>query len=236
MKTNGIRLNHFNASIPASEIEEVVDHIGDNHAFKDLKTPLRKDAFELDDEDKIRIISGHFKSIMETLGLDLKDDSLKGTPHRVAKMFVKELFYGLDPRKKPAITRFENAYRYRGMVVEKNIKLHSYCEHHFVPIIGKAHVAYIPGDKVVGLSKLNRIVQYYAKRPQVQERLTNQIAEELKSVLDTEDVAVVIDSAHMCISMRGVQDEESTTFTSYFSGRFQESGLKNEFLGYINTK
>ena len=234
MKTNGTHINNLKTAMAG--FDEIVDQIGDNHAFYNTETPIRKNAFDMDAHEKISIISRHFKSIMETLGLDLQDDSLKGTPKRVAKMFVNELFYGLDPKNKPAITLFENAYKYRGMVVEKNINLHSYCEHHFVPIIGKAHVAYIPGDKVVGLSKLNRIVQYYAKRPQVQERLTNQIAEELKMMLGTNDVAVVIDSAHMCISMRGVQDQESTTFTSYFSGRFQESGLKNEFLGYINTK
>jgi len=234
MKTNGTHINNLKTAMAG--FDEIVDQIGDNHAFYNTETPIRKNAFDMDAHEKISIISRHFKSIMETLGLDLQDDSLKGTPKRVAKMFVNELFYGLDPKNKPAITLFENAYKYRGMVVEKNINLHSYCEHHFVPIIGKAHVAYIPGDKVVGLSKLNRIVQYYAKRPQVQERLTNQIAEELKMMLGTNDVAVVIDSAHMCISMRGVQDQESTTFTSYFSGRFQESGLKNEFLSYINTK
>jgi len=219
-----------------ADFDEVIDQIGEDHLFSNPETPVREDAFNMDDDEKIRVIARHFKGIMETLGLDLEDDSLSGTPKRVAKMFVKELFYGLDPKNKPAITLFKNAYAYRGMVVEKNIDLQSYCEHHFVPIIGKAHVAYIPAEKVVGLSKLNRIVQYFARRPQVQERLTNQIAGELKSILGTEDVAVVIDSAHMCISMRGVQDRDSTTYTSYFSGRFREPGLKNEFLGYIHSK
>lgn len=183
MKTNANHINNFKTAIDIAGYDQIVDQIGDSHAFYNTETPIRKNAFDMDDDEKIIIISRHFKSIMDTLGLDLHDDSLKGTPKRVAKMFVNELFYGLDPKNKPAITLFENTYRYRGMVVEKNINLHSYCEHHFVPIIGKAHVAYIPGEKVVGLSKLNRIVQYYAKRPQVQERLTNQIAEELKTML-----------------------------------------------------
>jgi GTP cyclohydrolase I len=170
---------------------------------------------------------------MEIMGLDLTDDSLKGTPHRVAKMYIKEIFSGLNPANKPAIALFENKYKYNQMLVEKNITFHSNCEHHFVPIFGKAHVAYISSGKVIGLSKLNRIVQYFAKRPQVQERLTMQIAHELKSVLQTEDVAVVIDAKHLCVSSRGVQDISSATVTSYYGGRFEDPKTKEEFLQYL---
>jgi GTP cyclohydrolase IA len=188
---------------------------------------------ELDDETKIKLISNHFKQIMLILGLDLKDDSLKDTPRRVAKMFVKETFSGLNTDNKPKVTLFENKYHYNQMLVEKNITLYSCCEHHFVPIIGKAHVAYISNGKVIGLSKINRIVQYYSKRPQVQERLTEQIAQALKEALGTENVAVIIDAAHLCVASRGVNDISSTTITSHYSGKFLQDETKKEFLSFI---
>ncbi len=185
------------------------------------------------DEAKMQLISYHFKEIMLILGLDLSDDSLQGTPDRVAKMYVQELFSGLNPVNKPDVTLFENKYRYNEMLMEKNITVYSCCEHHFVPIIGKAHVAYYSSDKVIGLSKINRIVQYYCKRPQVQERLTEQIATALKEALQTEDVAVVIDAAHLCVASRGVNDVNSTTITSHYSGKFTKEDTKREFLSYI---
>ena len=181
---------------------------------------MREDAFAISDEEKKEKIAGLFEEIMNVIGLDLTDDSLKGTPKRVAKMYIDEIFSGLNPANKPKIALFDNKYQYNQMLVEKNITFYSNCEHHFVPIIGKAHVAYISSGKVIGLSKLNRIVQYYAKRPQVQERLTNQIAEELKSILDTKDVAVIIDAKHLCVSSRGIKDDTSSTVTSYFGGKF----------------
>lgn len=208
----------------------------DDHMMGSLDTPLRSDAFDLTDQEKISIIEGHFKEIMHTLGLDLTDDSLKGTPRRVAKMYVKEIFHGLNPENKPDIRRFENKYKYNRMLVERDITLYSSCEHHFVPIIGKAHVAYIPGDHVIGLSKLNRIVQYYARRPQVQERMTMQIANELKQALKTEDVAVLIEADHLCVMSRGVNDVTSSTITAEYSGLFQEDQYRNEFLNHIRKK
>lgn len=210
-----------------------IDIIGDNHLGTSIDTPLREDAFLLSDEDKVEIIEGHFKQIMLTLGLDLNDDSLKGTPNRVAKLYVKEIFNGLNPKNKPKISVFDNKYNYNQMLVEKNINLNSSCEHHFLPIMGKAHVAYIPTGKVIGLSKINRIVDFYAKRPQVQERMTVQIANELKKILDTEDVAVVIEAKHMCVSSRGIQDESSTTLTAEYHGRFIDEKVKEEFLRYL---
>jgi GTP cyclohydrolase I len=204
------------------------------HAISSDDTPLRIDAFELPDEEKIKIISGHFRGIMNTLGLDLQDDSLKNTPERVAKMFVKEIFSGLDPANKPSATLFENKYSYKQMLVEKNISLYSTCEHHFVPIIGKAHIAYISKGKVIGLSKINRIVQYYSQRPQVQERLTIQIANELSKVLGTEDVAVMIDAVHLCVSSRGIKDMDSSTITAEYRGKFLDTGTKEEFLRYLD--
>jgi GTP cyclohydrolase I len=201
-----------------------------------IETPLRPDAFDMDDKTKIELIQGHFKEIMHILGLDLSDDSLKGTPARVAKMYVKEIFSGLNPANKPAARLFENKYKYREMLVEKDITFYSSCEHHFVPIIGKAHVAYISSGKVIGLSKINRIVQYFAKRPQVQERLTIQIANELKKALKTNDVGVVLDATHLCVSSRGVGDTNSRTGTAHFTGKFKEGHYKNEFLNYINAK
>jgi len=198
-----------------------------------IDTPLRADAFELSDEDKIEQIALHFGQIMDILGLDRTDDSLQGTPRRVAKMYVKEIFSGLNPANYPDIKLFENKYKYQQMLVEKNILFYSNCEHHFVPIIGKAHVAYISSGKVIGLSKINRIVQHFAKRPQVQERLTVQIAEALRKALETDDVAVVIDATHLCVSSRGVKDVNSSTVTSHFSGQFNEEARKTEFLKYI---
>ena len=199
-----------------------------------LDTPMRPDAFDMSDEDKIAKIQEHFTGIMETLGLDLTDDSLKNTPNRVAKMYVKEIFSGLDPKNKPAVTLFENKYGYNQMLIEKNISVYSQCEHHFVPIIGKAHVAYIANGKVIGLSKIHRMVKYYAKRPQVQERLTKQISEALKSTLGIEDVAVAIDARHMCVECRGVEDVTSSTITSALSGQFLKEATRSEFLRYIN--
>ncbi len=212
------------------------DEIGDDHVSSSVDTPMKTDAFVMSDEEKIKNIELHFTEIMETLGLDLNDDSLKGTPNRVAKMFVQEIFSGLNPANKPKIALFENKYQYNQMLVEKDITFYSNCEHHFVPIFGKAHVAYISNGKVIGLSKLNRIVQYFSKRPQVQERLTMQIANELQKVLKTKDVAVLIDAKHLCVSSRGVQDHNSATVTSFYGGKFEEEITRQEFLKYINMK
>lgn len=209
------------------------DEIGDEHISTSVDTPMRADAFEMNDDEKIAQIEYHFRQIMETLGLDLTDDSLKGTPKRVAKMYVKEIFSGLDPKNMPKIALFENKYQYNEMLVEKDISFYSNCEHHFVPIIGKAHVSYIANGKVIGLSKLNRIVQHFAKRPQVQERLTMQIAKELQKILQTQDVAVMIDAKHLCVASRGVKDDTSSTITSFYGGKFQEEATRAEFLKYI---
>ena len=212
---------------------EDFDSIGDNHIGTSANTPLRQDAFKLSKEEKIDIIKDDIRHIMETLGLDLTDDSLKGTPNRVAKMFVKEIFGGLDPDKKPKASTFENKYKYGEMLVEKNITVYSTCEHHLLPIVGKAHVAYISNGTVVGLSKMNRIVDYFAKRPQVQERLTIQIVEELQKILNTKDVACVIDAKHLCVNSRGIKDVESSTVTSEFGGKFKDKATRREFLDYI---
>ena len=210
--------------------------LGDEHKGQTVATPLRVDAFQLTDNQKKEKIAFHFREIMETLGLDLEDDSLRGTPDRVARMYVDEIFYGLDPKKKPGATLFENKYGYDGMLVERDIRVHSYCEHHFVPIIGRAHVAYFSSGRVIGLSKINRIVDYFARRPQVQERMTMQIALELKSILNTEDVAVVIDSEHMCVITRGVRDTDSSTLTASYHGKFLDPAIRNEFLHYLGRK
>lgn len=210
------------------------EEIGDGHLQSSWDTPLREDAFELDDELKIELIEKHFREIMHILGLDLADDSLKGTPRRVAKMYVQEIFSGLNPANKPATTLFENRYQYNNMLVEKDISFYSNCEHHFVPIFGKAHVAYISSGKVVGLSKINRMVQYYARRPQVQERLTVQIAAEMREMLQTDDVAVVLDARHMCVASRGINDVTSSTVTAHYMGRFKaDADLRKEFLSHI---
>ena len=217
-----------------NEIFIQIDEMGDQHVMTSIETPMRDDAFLLSDDEKIAQIEEKFRDIMNIMGLDLTDDSLQGTPHRVAKMYIKEIFSGLNPENKPAIKLFENKYQYKEMLVERNITFYSNCEHHFVPIIGKAHVAYISNGKVIGLSKLNRIVQFFAKRPQVQERLTIQIAEELKRVMETDDVAVLIDAVHLCVSSRGVQDFNSATVTSSYSGAFNNEATRNEFLKYVN--
>jgi len=210
------------------------DLIGDNHLATSIETPLKTDAFLLSDEQKMAIIEDKFRDIMDALGLDLTDDSLSGTPHRVAKMFVKEIFYGLNPDNKPQISVFDNKFKYGEMLVEKNINLNSTCEHHFLPIVGKAHVAYVSSGQVVGLSKINRIVDYFARRPQVQERLTVQISNELKRILKTEDVAVIIEAKHMCVSSRGIQDEGSSTITAEYGGIFKDQQRKEEFLKYLS--
>lgn len=211
------------------------EEIGDLHAATSYETPLREDAFLLDDETKIEQIEEYFGKIMHTLGLDLNDDSLKGTPYRVAKMYVKEIFSGLDPKNKPNMKVFDNKYQYGEMLVEKNITLYSSCEHHFLPIIGKAHIGYIANGKVIGLSKINRIVDYFARRPQVQERLSRQVFEELKSALGTDDVAVVIESKHLCVSSRGIQDTESSTVTAEYGGKFKDKDVRQEFLRYLQN-
>lgn len=210
--------------------ESRAEDIGDAHHYTSDNTPMLADAFSISDDEKIDKIEGHFEAIMTTLGLDLTDDSLGGTPRRVAKMFVKEIFGGLNPANKPAVTLFDNKYNYRQMLVEKDIRVQSTCEHHFLPIYGKAHVAYIPNGKVIGLSKLNRIVEYFSSRPQVQERLTIQIANELKRELNTNDVAVYIDAKHMCVQARGIKHMASSTVTSEYSGRFLNENVRNEFL------
>lgn len=219
---NGHKLNGFST-----------EEIGDDHLYTGIETPMREDAFALSDNEKKAQIAKLFAQIMDVMGLDLTDDSLQGTPERVAKMYIDEIFCGLDPKNKPRVALFDNKYQYNQMLVEKNISFYSNCEHHFVPIVGKAHVAYISSGKVIGLSKLNRIVQYYAKRPQVQERLTNQIARELVTALDTKDVAVIIDAKHLCVSSRGVKDDTSATVTSYYGGAFNSSERIAELQNYI---
>ncbi len=228
MKPKEMSLN-----IPSINSEE---HDEDDHIVSSWDTPMRADAFAIDDEEKIIRIEKHFQEIMNILGLDLKDDSLKGTPRRVAKMYVKEVFSGLNPKNRPTAKLFDNKYNYDQMLVEKDITFYSHCEHHFVPIYGKAHVAYFSSGKVIGLSKINRIVQYYSKRPQVQERLTVQIGQEMQRILQTEDVGVVMDANHMCVASRGVSDTNSKTGTAYFSGKFKDENMKREFLNYINSK
>lgn len=222
-KEEGNKLNDFSTS-----------EIGDDHLFTGLETPMKSDAFKLSDDEKKQRIAILFEEIMDVMGLDLTDDSLKGTPKRVAKMYIDEIFSGLNPANKPKVALFDNKYRYNQMLVEKNITFYSNCEHHFVPIIGRAHVAYVSSGKVIGLSKLNRIVQYYAKRPQVQERLTNQIAEDLKQILGTDDVAVIIDAKHLCVSSRGIKDDTSATVTSFYGGVFNEPHKIAELQNYLN--
>ena len=211
------------------------DKIGDDHIATSLETPMKRGAFDISDEEKIEIITQKFGEIMDTLGLDLNDDSLSGTPRRVAKMFVKEIFSGLNPANMPDITRFENTYSYDHMLVEKNIPIWSFCEHHFVPIIGKAHVGYLPRKNVIGLSKIHRAVHHFARRPQVQERLTKQIADFMCNVLDTEDIAVVIDASHTCVSGRGIKDHGSSTITSELRGEFAKQKTRIEFLQFIQN-
>lgn len=209
--------------------DEDIDHLS-NAEY----TPIRKDAFEMPIEKKQKLIQDHFTEIMKILGLDMNDDSLKDTPKRVAKMYVKEIFGGLLPENKPSISTFENTYKYRQMLIEKDITVYSTCEHHFLPIIGRAHVAYISNGTVIGLSKINRIVNYYARRPQVQERLTRQIVKAMSEALNTKDVACVIDAKHLCINSRGIQDTNSSTVTAELSGMFRNNPTtRKEFLHYI---
>ncbi len=231
MKPKEISLN-IRPINPEADSDLTDDHL----APASYNTPLRDDAFEMSDEEKIDRIEHHFREIMHVLGLDLTDDSLRGTPRRVAKMYVKEAFSGLNPKNRPHARLFENKYRYDQMLVEKDITFYSHCEHHFVPIFGKVHVAYFSTGKVIGLSKINRIVQYFAKRPQVQERLTVQIAREMMRVLTTPDVGVVIDATHLCVASRGVGDTNSRTGTAYFSGKFNDENIRREFLNYINSR
>jgi GTP cyclohydrolase I len=214
-------------------LEEELQAMGDDHIMTSYETPLRKDAFDLSEDEKIVSIKKDVARIMETLGLDMTDDSLKGTPNRVAKMFVKEIFGGLNPDRKPKASTFDNKYKYNEMLVEKNITVYSTCEHHLLPIVGRAHIAYISKGTVVGLSKMNRVVDYYAKRPQVQERLTIQVVRELQKVLGTDDVACVIDAKHLCVNSRGIRDVESSTVTAEFGGKFKNEKTRSEFLDYI---
>lgn len=216
--------------------KEIFEIIGDNHQMTSAETPLRKDAFDKSDEAKMEVIEEHFAVIMKELGLDLTDDSLKGTPHRVAKMFVQEIFSGLNPANKPKISVFDNSYHYDKMLVEANISFNSTCEHHFLPIVGKAHIGYVSSGKVIGLSKLNRIVDYYAKRPQVQERMIMQIFNELKTVLKTEDVIVVVEATHLCVSSRGIKDESSFTSTLQYGGVFKEKAFRDDFYKLIKKE
>jgi GTP cyclohydrolase I len=213
--------------------EEEIDAAGDNHISTSVDTPMRAGAFDQSEDEKIAAIEERFAEIMDILGLDLTDDSLCGTPKRVAKMYVKEIFNGLNPANKPKMALFENKYKYNEMLVEKNISFYSNCEHHFVPIMGKAHIAYISNGTVVGLSKLNRLVDYFAKRPQVQERLTMQIAKELQKDLGTDDVAVLIDAKHLCVASRGVEDDTSSTVTAFYGGKFKDEKVREEFLRYL---
>jgi len=213
--------------------QEKIDEIGESHVGTSAKTPLRNDAFEISDEEKIAKIQESVKDILETLGMDLTDDSLQGTPKRVAKSFVNELFMGLNPKNMPKASTFDNNYKYGEMLVEKNIVVYSTCEHHLLPIVGRAHVAYISKGKVIGLSKMNRIVEYFAKRPQVQERLTMQVVQSLQEALGTDDVACVIDAKHLCVNSRGIKDIESSTVTSEFGGKFKDKEVRREFLDYL---
>jgi len=220
----------------SNNMSKSIDELGDDHISTSAKTPLRDGAFDQSDEDKIKSITKDVANILHTLGMDLTDDSLKGTPKRVAKAFVKEIFGGLNPINKPGLSTFDNNYKYEEMLVEKNITVYSTCEHHLLPIIGKAHVAYISKGKVIGLSKMNRIVDYYAKRPQVQERLTMQIVQALQQTLGTNDVACVIDAKHLCVNSRGIRDVSSSTVTVEFGGAFKKESVKQEFLSYIKLE
>jgi len=215
---------------------EIFELIGDNHQMTSAETPIRPDAFVKSDEEKMTVIQSHFQAIMEEIGLDMTDDSLKGTPHRVAKMFIKEIFSGLNPANKPKLSVFENSYHYDKMLVEANISFNSTCEHHFLPIIGKAHIGYVSSGKVIGLSKLNRIVDYYSRRPQVQERLIMQIFNELKTILQTNDVIVVMEAKHLCVSSRGIKDESSFTSTIQYGGIFNEKENRNDFFNLIQQE
>ena len=215
--------------------KEIYELIGDNHQMTSAETPLRADAFDKSDAEKMATIEKHFHIIMEEMGMDMTDDSLQGTPHRVAKMFIQEIFSGLNPANKPKISVFDNSYNYDKMLVEANISFNSTCEHHFLPIVGKAHIGYVSSGKVIGLSKLNRIVDYYSRRPQVQERLIMQIFNELKTVLETDNVIVVMEATHLCFSSRGIKDESSYTSTIQYGGIFDEKENRNDFFNLIKT-
>jgi len=217
------------------ELIEKIELIGDGHQMTSKETPLRSDAFKKSDEEKINNIEKYFHHIMEELGLDMRDDSLKGTPYRVAKMYVKELFYGLNPRNKPRLSVFDNKYNYNKMLVARNIAINSACEHHFLPIIGKAHVGYFSSGKVIGLSKINRLIDYYARRPQVQERLSIQIFNELKKSLDTENLIVVVEAEHLCVTTRGVNDKSSMTTTIEYGGVYEEPQMRTDFFNLIKS-
>jgi GTP cyclohydrolase I len=212
-----------------------IDEIGDSHFSSTVETPMRNDAFAKSEDEKIESIQFHFQKIMEELGLDLTDDSLSGTPYRVAKMYVKELFYGLNPENKPHLSIFDNKYGYNKMLIEKDITFNSSCEHHFLPIVGKVHIGYISSGKVIGLSKMNRIVDYYGRRPQVQERMTKQIFTELKNVLKTDSVIVVVEAEHLCVSSRGVNDKNSLTITMEYDGEFISLETRDTFVKLINN-
>lgn len=216
--------------------QEIFEIIGDDHQMSSAETPLRPDAFLRTNAEKKTVIEKHFRIIMEELGLDMTDDSLKGTPHRVAKMFVEEIFSGLDPKNKPKLSVFDNSYHYDKMLVEADIAFSSTCEHHFLPIVGKAHIGYVSSGKVIGLSKLNRIVDYYSRRPQVQERMIMQIFNELKSALDTENVIVVIEATHLCVSSRGIKDKSSYTSTMQYGGIFNEKENRNDFFNLLKSE
>jgi GTP cyclohydrolase IA len=215
--------------------KEIIEILGDNHQMTSADSPIRSDAFNRTDDEKMQVIEQHFYKIMQELGLDMTDDSLQGTPHRVAKMFIKEIFSGLDPKNKPKVSTFENAYHYDKMLVEANISFNSTCEHHFLPIFGKAHIGYVSSGKVIGLSKLNRIVDYYSRRPQVQERLIMQIFNDLKVALNTEDVIVVMEAKHLCVSSRGIKHESSFTSTIQYGGIFNEKENRNDFFNMVNA-
>ena len=216
--------------------KELFELLGDEHQMTSAETPLRPDAFDKSDKDKMASIEKHFHIIMEEMGLDMTDDSLRGTPHRVAKMFIQEIFSGLNPANKPKISVFENSYHYDKMLVEADISFNSTCEHHFLPIIGKAHIGYVSNGKVIGLSKLNRIVDYYARRPQVQERMIMQIFNELKTVLNTEDVIVVVEAEHLCVSSRGIKDSSSYTSTIQYGGIFKDKENRNDFFNLLKKE
>ena len=232
---NGVSTNGYWADEDSSDYSE--EQSGSKESPESIasliETPMKPNAFSIDDDEKMALIQDHFEQIMDILGLDLQDDSLKDTPRRVAKMFVKEIFSGLKPENKPSISLFQNKYRYQQMLIERNIQVHSFCEHHFLSIYGKAHIAYIANGYVIGLSKINRIVDYFSRRPQVQERLTIQISEELKHILKTDDVAVYIEAKHMCVQARGIQHQDCSTITTEFSGKFLQEKTRAEFLGAI---
>jgi GTP cyclohydrolase I len=219
-----------------AKLKEMIDEIGDNHFSSSARNPVREDAFDLSEKEKIKLIEKDVAHILHTLGMDLTDDSLNGTPKRVAKMFVQEIFGGLSPEREPKLSTFKNSYKYGEMLVEKNITLYSTCEHHLLPIVGRAHVAYISSGKVIGLSKMNRLVEYFAKRPQVQERLNMQIVQALQEALGTEDVACIIDAKHLCVNSRGVGDIASSTVTAEYGGKFKEEEVKRELLSYIQLE